>query len=129
VGTVDLPKTILNLLGVNKKSYPEGMQGYDITPILKEPTNKVRQQVLIEHDEEIAQDKIFRLRTLITEQYRLTIYDGYDEIGDLFDYKNDSNEVDNLWNSDKELRDQLIERLLREIISLRPRIPKRSAYN
>ncbi|MFX0082440.1 MAG: sulfatase [Candidatus Hodarchaeota archaeon] len=129
VCTVDLPKTILNLLGVIDRLHPEGMQGYDITPILKEPTNKVRNQVLIEHDEEIAQDKVFRLRTLVTEEYRLTIYDGYDEIGDLFDYKNDPNEVINLWDSDKELRNQLTEKLLREIVSLRPRLPKRSAYN
>jgi len=129
VGTVDLPKTILNLLGVNKKSHPEGMQGYDITQILKEPTNKVRQQVLIEHDEEIAQDKIFRLRTLITENHRLTLYDGYDNFGDIFDYEADPYEVSNLWNVEKELKNQLVEKLLREIINVRPRIPKRSAYN
>jgi arylsulfatase A-like enzyme len=129
VGTVDLPKTILNLLGVNKKLHPEGMQGYDITPIFLEPNHKIRQQVLIEHDEEIAQDKIFRLRTLVTGKHRLTLYDGYDGIGDIFDYKNDPNEINNLWNSDKELRNKLMEKLLREIINLRPRLPKRNAYN
>ena len=129
VGTVDLPKTILNLLGVNKKLHPEGMQGYDITPILKEPTNKVRQQVLIEHDEEIAQDKIFRLRTLITEKHRLTLYDGYDNFGDIFDWEADPYEVSNLWSVEKELKNQLVEKLLREIINVRPRLPKRSAYN
>lgn len=129
VGTVDLPKTILNLLGVNEKLHSEGMQGYDINPILKEPTNKVRQQVLIEHDEEIAQDKIFRLRTLITENHRLTLYDGYDNFGDIFDYEADPYEVSNLWNVEKELKNQLVEKLLREIITVRPRIPKRSAYN
>jgi len=129
VGTVDLPKTILNLLGINEKLHPEGMQGYDLIPILKEPTNKVRQQVLIEHDEEIAQDKIFRLRTLITENHRLTLYDGYDNFGDIFDYEADPYEVSNLWNIEKELKNKLVEKLLREIITVRPRIPKRSAYN
>lgn len=129
VNTVDLPKTILNLLNIDEKFIPKNMQGYDITPILKDPIEKVREQILIEHDEEIAQDKIFRLRTLVTESHRLTLYDGYDKIGDLFDYKNDLEEVNNLWDKDKKLKNSLLEKLLREIMSLQPRLPKRSAYN
>ncbi|MHA2128784.1 MAG: sulfatase family protein [Promethearchaeota archaeon] len=129
VNTVDLPLTILNLLNVKPKLIPEDMQGYDITPILKEPTKKIREQLLIEHDEEIAQDKIFRLRSLITEKHRLTLYEGYDNFGDIFDYETDPYEVTNLWNTETELKNQLIEKLLREIISLQPRRPQRSAYN
>ena len=129
VGTVDLPKTILNLLGVKENAHPEGMQGYDITPILEEPTKKIRHRVLIEHDEEIAQDKIYRLRTLVTEQHRLTLYDGYDDFGDLFDYIKDPSEIKNLWYIDKELKNQIVEELLREIINLRPHLPRRNAYN
>ncbi|MFW9825269.1 MAG: hypothetical protein ACFFE4_20170, partial [Candidatus Thorarchaeota archaeon] len=72
---------------------------------------------------------IFRLRTLVTESHRLTLYDGYDKIGDLFDYKNDLEEVNNLWDKDKKLKNSLLEKLLREIMSLQPRLPKRSAYN
>ncbi len=127
--TVDLPKTILNLLNVRKKLIPENLQGYDISSILTVPKNKVRRQILIEHDEEIAQDTVFRLRTLITEQHRLTLYDGYEDIGDIFDLKNDSDELNNLWSMDKELKNSLLEKLLREIISVRPRTPKRNAYN
>jgi hypothetical protein len=59
----------------------------------------------------------------------LTLYDGYDKIGDIFDYTNDPYEIDNLWNKDVDLRNKLIEKLLREIINLRPRVPKRNAYN
>jgi len=129
VCTVDLPKTILNLLGIKEQHHPESFQGYDITPVLKEPQNKIRKQLLIEHDEEIADDTTFRLRTLVTENHRLSLYDGYENTGDLFDYKNDPDEMDNLWDKDKELRNRIIERLLREIISLRPRLPKRCAYN
>ena len=91
--------------------------------------NKIRQQMLIEHDEEIVQDKVFRLRTLITENHRLTLYDGYDNCGDIFNYQTDPEEVNNLWDVDKELKNKLIETMLREIINLRPRMPKRSAYN
>ena len=129
VCTIDLPKTLLSLLDIKKELYHEIMQGYDITPILKKPINKVRQQILIEHDEEISKDKIFRLRTLVTEKHRLTLYDGYENMGDLFDYENDSAEINNLWNQEKELKNMLIEKLLREIIALRPRLPKRCAYN
>lgn len=129
VSTVDLPKTILSLLNVKKKLIPENLQGYDISSILKDPKSKIRQQILIEHDEEIAQDKVFRLRTLITEKHRLTLYDGYDDFGDIFDFTADPDELINLWNVDKELKTILLEKLLREIVNLRPREPKRSAYN
>lgn len=129
VSTVDLPKTILNILGVKKRKHPDTFQGCDLTPILKDPQEKVRKRVLIEHDEEIAKDKVFRLRTLITEKHRLTLYDGYDGIGDIFDFENDPNEINNLWDKNKELKSTLVNSLLREIISLRPRLPKRKAYN
>jgi len=130
VSTVDLPSTILNLLNVKKKLIPDNLQGYDISSILKEdPKNKIRQQILIEHDEEIVQDKVLRLRTLITENHRLTLYNGYDNFGDIFNYQTDPDEVNNLWDVDKELKNKLIETLLREIINLRPRMPKRCAYN
>ncbi|MHA1883484.1 MAG: sulfatase family protein [Promethearchaeota archaeon] len=129
VNTVDLPKTILNILNIRKKSIPENLQGLNITPMLTDPTQKLRHQVLIEHDEEIAKDKIFRLRTLVTESHRLTLYDGYDNFGDVFDYENDPGEINNLWDKDKDLKNTLVEALAREIIHLRPRFPKRNAYN
>ncbi|MHA2039614.1 MAG: sulfatase family protein, partial [Promethearchaeota archaeon] len=129
VSTVDLPKTILNLLDVKKKLIPENLQGFDISNMLTNPKYKIRRQILIEHDEEIAKDKVFRLRTLITEKHRLTLYDGYDDFGDIFDYITDNAEINNLWDTDKELKNDLVERLLREIISIRPRTPKRNAYN
>ena len=128
VSTIDLPKTILNILGVREKYHPKEFQGYNISPLLNNPNQKIREQLLIEHDEEIAKDKIMRLRTLVTENHRITIYDGYDKFGDIFDLLNDPDEINNLWY-DKELRNSLIERLLREIISLQPRVPKRDAYN
>jgi len=129
VSTVDLPKTILNLLGIKEKYHPDVMQGLDITPILRDPNKKIRQQLLIEHDEEISKDLVMRLRTLITENHRLTLYDGYDNFGEIFNYKADPSEINNLWIKNRELRHELIEKLLREIISLRPRVPKRDAYN
>ncbi|MBY9008637.1 MAG: sulfatase-like hydrolase/transferase [Candidatus Lokiarchaeota archaeon] len=129
VNTVDLPKTILNILGVKEKLHPEAFQGYDITPILNDPNKKVRERVLIEHDEEIAADRIFRVRTLITERHRLSLYDDYVNMGEIFDYESDPSEIDNLWSKDREIKNKLVEEQLREIIHLRPRLPKRDAYN
>ena len=81
------------------------------------------------HDEELTQinrKESFRLRTLVTEKHRLTIYDGYEQ-GDLFDYESDPGEVNNLWSKDEELKNKLVEKLMREIINVQLRIPKRKA--
>ena len=129
VSTVDLPKTILNLLGIEKEKHPEICQGYDITRILENPTSKIREQLLIEHDEElthVSRDESFRLRTLVTERHRLTIYDGYEK-GDIFDYNNDPTEINNLWSKDENLKRNLIEKLMREIINVQLRIPTRKS--
>ena len=104
-------------------------EGYDISPILKDSSTKIRTQLLIEHDEElthIRRKEAFRLRTLITEKHRLTIYNGFEK-GDIFDYENDPTEVNNLWNKDEDLKNNLVERLMREIIDVQLRIPTRKS--
>ncbi|MBY8991360.1 MAG: sulfatase-like hydrolase/transferase, partial [Candidatus Lokiarchaeota archaeon] len=129
VSTVDLPKSLLSMLGVEKKYHPEMCQGYDMSPILENPDNKVREQLLIEQDEElthISRQESFRLRTLITERHRLTIYDGFEK-GDIFDYESDPGEVDNLWSKDEDLKNILIEKLMREMVSVQLRIPTRKS--
>lgn len=129
VSTVDLPITILNLLNINKRKHSKYFQGIDITPILHDTTKKVRDHILIEHDEEISKDKIMRVLTLVNESHRITIYNDFDEIGDIFNLKEDPDEINNLWNSDKELKNKLLEELLRESLKVKPRIPKRASYN
>ena len=83
VSSIDIPKTILNLLGIGQRRQPPDMQGYDITPILKDPNKKVRDCCLIEHDEEVNPYKI-RLRHLVTENYKITLYEGLRDYGDIF---------------------------------------------
>ncbi len=130
VSTVDLSKTILSLLGMREKQHPEIFHtGYDITPILEDPNKKLRKQLLIEHDDELQRNDSFRLRTLITETHRLTIYDGLENCGDIFNYEDDPGEVNNLWEKDSELKFDLTNRLMREIISLQPRLPTRKAQH
>ncbi|MFX0099629.1 MAG: sulfatase [Candidatus Hodarchaeota archaeon] len=129
VSTIDIPSTLLQILGVKKRKIPVNFQGIDFSPIFNDPSYAIRNQILIEHDEEISKDKTFRLRTLVTENHRLTIYDGYDNFGELFDLKKDPTEINNLWAPEAELRNELQERLLREIVKMQPRMPERTTYN
>lgn len=128
VSSIDYPKTILNLLNVPERHHPPDMQGYDITPILENPDNKVRDFVLIENDEEVG-PLMSRLRHLVTEEYKLTVYESLPEYGDLFDRKNDPDELTNLWydNKYKDLRLKLVTKLLHENLKAQSKYPKRIA--
>jgi hypothetical protein len=112
------------------------MQGIDITPILNDPKKKLRDCCLIEVDEadmgnEYANHPMtkalgnmeLRVKYLITERYSLTIYNGLIGYGDLFDRQEDPHELNNLWFSNPKLRNELIEKLLHEIINAQSLYP------
>jgi arylsulfatase A-like enzyme len=128
VSSIDYPKTILNLLNIKERYHPPDMQGYDISPILEDPQKKVRDCVFIENDEEVGTLKS-RLRHLITEQYKLTVYESKPGFGDIYDRQNDPHEVNNLWydESFKEKRFELINKLMHESLKAQTRWPKRIA--
>jgi arylsulfatase A-like enzyme len=128
VSSVDYPITILNLLNIPERIHPPDMQGYDIIPILKNPREKVRDSCYIEHDEEIGPLKS-RIRHLITEDYKLTVYEGYEGFGDIYDRKNDPDELNNLWYKKEytEIRSKLVNKLLHENLKAMSRYPKRIA--
>ncbi len=128
VSTIDLPKTILNLLDIKERYHPPGMQGYDISQILDDPDKKIRDCVLIENDEEIG-PLDSRLRHLITEDYKLTVYEGTDNFGDIYDRKNDTHELNNLWNNKnfRETRFKLVNKLLQENLKAQTKYPRRIA--
>jgi len=128
VSSIDYPKTILNLLNIKERHHPPDMQGYDISPILKDPKAKVRDSILIENDEEVGTMEA-RLRHLVTEDYKLTIYDTLDNFGDIYDRKNDPLELNNLWY-DPNFRDKrfdLVNKMLRENLKAQTKYPKRIA--
>ncbi|MBY8984785.1 MAG: sulfatase-like hydrolase/transferase [Candidatus Lokiarchaeota archaeon] len=130
--SIDISKTILNLLNIPKETQPPDMQGDDLTPILTDPSEKVRDFCLVEHDEEIEQFKLkIRLRHLITDEYKLTIYNRLPGYGDLFNRKKDPNELHNLWFDEnyKEIRHTLVEKLLHENLNAQSRYPKRLAMS
>jgi len=128
VSTVDYPKTILNLLGIKERHHPPDMQGYDITPILKNHETRIRDCCFIENDEEVGPLKS-RLRHLITEDYKLTVYESVPGYGDIYDRKNDPHEMNNLWY-DKDLQEkrfELVDKLLHENLKVQTHYPKRVA--
>jgi len=126
VSSIDFPKTILNLLSIKRKNHPPDMQGVDITPVLKDPNMKVRDCCLIEEDEELFNIKV-RLRHLITEDYKLTLYENLRGFGDLYDRKNDNDELNNLWYTHKDIRYELVEQLFHETLKAQSRYPHREA--
>ena len=129
VSTIDIPKTILNLLNIEKDSQPPDMQGVDLTPAIKNPSNKVRDCCLIEEDEERENDNKVRLRTLVTDDFKLTIYKGIDNYGDLFDRRNDPYELKNLWYDEayKEVRFKLVNKLIHEVLKAQSEYPHKQA--
>lgn len=93
---LDIGQTFLELTGCPAC---QGMQGHSLCPILKDLSASVREQVLVEEGmlvDVTNQGSAYCLRTLVTEKARLTLYEGI-EHGKLFDWKNDPDEMNNLF--------------------------------
>ena len=77
---------------------------------------------LIEMDEDYLS---FKMRTLVTKQYRLTVYSGLD-YGELFDLENDPYELQNLWDEPAKylLRNELKDKLLHKIMTTDISVPR-----
>lgn len=110
--TLDITPTILDMANIPE---PEGVQGLSIQPILTgEPQNRPS-IALTENDDDFA---AVRMRTLTTEDWRLTYY--LDEnFGELIDRRNDPNETQNLWDEPEYsvVRQDLLNLLMREILA------------
>ena len=91
--SIDIPETILELAGIE---VPDSMLGKSLVPILNSPNTELNEEVLIEMDDEIMDETS---RTLITNDWRMTVFGTEDE-GELYDLKEDPDEMNNLWNDD-----------------------------
>jgi uncharacterized sulfatase len=92
-----------------------------MVPLLKDPAKKVKDDLLIEMDDDHNYEKT---RTLITEEWRITIFSDH---GELFNLKDDPNELNNLW-SDKSLsekKNELILKLFNKCVQNQPNIVPR----
>lgn len=95
--TIDIGPSILKRAGVEGFN---GIQGLDLMPALRQD-RPVRGRLLIEHDGHVDNpltgDLPPRLRTVVTEDWKMTVYLDQDW-GELFDRKNDPHELKNLWD-------------------------------
>ncbi len=129
ISSVDIPRTILELLSIKERFRPPKMQGFDMTPILKDPKLELRDSILIMEDEEVGpKGPLFtRILHIITKKYKLTKYAELPGYGDLFDRNNDKAEIHNLWDKEYDLRFELLDKLFHEYAITRSRFPKRDS--
>lgn len=130
---IDIAPTILDMSGVpipegmvpprpEAPDAPKALPGRSLVSICTGEDTETDTEALVEMDEDYLG---FKMRTLVTKQYRLTIYGG-EEYGELFDLKNDPDELINLWNNPeyKELIKELKLRLMEKIIKTDISTPK-----
>jgi arylsulfatase A-like enzyme len=143
---LDFMPTIMDLCGI---TYPEGavpdwpgpfvknkdhaeggiykdtsrLPGKSLRPILEGTRTGVQDSVLVEDDDDIRD---LYLRTLVTEDYKLTLFANRDG-GILFDRKRDPEELRNVYNDSgyRGIREEMQRRLLDRIIETEPRLKRR----
>jgi arylsulfatase A-like enzyme len=117
-GTLDLARTILERAGLTGHN---GMQGKSLLPAVEGESTVHDSLVIEEHQRRgyMGFENNFRARSLITEDFRLTFYEGA-EWGELYDFSNDPHELNNLWDDpkSKHLRAELFEKLARKMMEL-----------
>ena len=127
VSSLDIGPTLLAQAGVEGF---HGMQGIDLSELLESPETSVRNELVIEEDQLndlLRVGKPLRMRTLLTETARLTLYEGYDGI-ELFDLSNDPDEMENLQHSNPALRGEMTERLAYALMNIDDLSPRPTAF-
>jgi arylsulfatase A-like enzyme len=124
-GTLDIAATILDRARINPYN---GLQGMSLLPAIKgEPLPRERDSIVIEDDQQRASLGFVappRLRTLITQRYRLTIAQD-DPWAELYDRQDDPHEMENLFDdaASRGVRAELMERLAYREMELADRSP------
>ena len=94
--TIDIPATILDRAGVDPYN---GIMGKSLVPVTAENA-PLRDRLLVEYNDggpRLGLKKPARVRSLLTDQYRITIYLDQDW-GELYDLRADPDETHNLWD-------------------------------
>ena len=116
-GTIDLATSFLERAGLNPFN---GMQGKNLPDIAA--GRKTHDAVVIEEDQRrsyMGFPANFRARTLIADNWRLTLYSCTDW-GELYNVDSDPLEFENLWSdpAHRAIRAELTEKLARRMMSL-----------
>ncbi|HEX2930544.1 MAG TPA: sulfatase/phosphatase domain-containing protein, partial [Candidatus Binatia bacterium] len=117
-GTLDIARSILSRAGLQGHN---GMQGTSLLPAINGNATGHDCMVIEEHQRRgyMGFQNNFRARSLITENSRLTLYEGV-EWGELYDLAVDPHELNNLWDDSRsrDKRHDLTEKLAREMMEL-----------
>lgn len=137
VSLLDFAPTVLDLCGVPVPEgavppEPEAPQmlapwpGRSLAPQLMQAEAAGRDAVLIENDEDYLG---LRLRTIVTDRYKLTVYAGQ-PFGELFDLQDDPGELWNRYHDPeyRAVREELRARLLDELVLTDSRLPRRQSH-
>jgi uncharacterized sulfatase len=121
---VDLPATFLSLAGI---AIPSGVQGMDLSSVLRGEADSVQDCTLIECRPTAT---TLYQQTLVTSRYKLVVYrDGED--GELFDLETDPDQYRNGWNapSMRLVRESLLLRLARYQMEREGRVESRVSFS
>ncbi len=117
-GTIDIAPTILRRAGLTP---PNGMLGVSQLPLMTGEAEEIRSAILIEEEGQrtfLGFDRPVRMRTLIHDGFRLSLYDGV-EWAELYNLRDDPLEMRNLWGDPaaRKIERRMLERLAREMIA------------
>lgn len=127
-GTVDIAQTILERAGMAGFN---GMQGISLLGAINGSSGQLRDALVIEEEGQrvyMGFPSRVRVRTLVTERHRLSVYGGVDW-GELYDLREDPHELVNLWGDvgySETLR-AMQDRMIREMIAVSETSPRPSA--
>jgi arylsulfatase A-like enzyme len=117
-GTLDLARTILDRAALEGYN---GMQGRSLLKAVEGDATGHDAVVIEEHQRRgyMGLQNNFRARSLITDNHRLTLYEGADW-GELYNLRIDPGEIRNLWNEPEaqNTRHELTEKLARKMMEL-----------
>ena len=122
-----IPDSVPSRIETEAPDAPPLWPGRSLVPVLDGRDTSTDTAALVEMDEDYLG---LKMRTLVTQRYRLTSYSGQ-EYGELFDLQEDPQELHNLWDDPAhrarrdELRLQLLDKTMQTDISV-PRQLSRS---
>lgn len=135
---IDFVPTVLDICGVtpDEGPHPETpeaplqcppLPGVSLVEQLTGERVSVRDRVVIENDEDYLGTCV---RTLVTEEYKLTVYSRHPDWGELFDRHDDPDELHNLWSdpSADELKQRLMGELLTAYLDEQSPLPRRITH-